>query len=221
MRHSIATGSIAMCRFIATLTVSLAIVPLTHAQPAGQPGQQPQIPWVRPVPPVTPVNYGRPPSDQDFLMRTLLYSGYYGPYFNYEANVAPSTGGPPNSYAGNPQNPYSQNGPKGNNYAPERRLREQPLSSAAYPNHEPLLEGLAGLKLGEVHPQRGDIVDARAWMRRKELTTLMQSVDGNPMIYRNAERLTERLQASGMLHAGDRVVGFADGKVYVLLGSVR
>ncbi len=244
-----------MYRFIATLIVSLTIAPCLYAQygfmqygtlrygtqpaqsaPSGQtvPSLQ-QIenlptPWVPSVPLVKPSDYARSSRTQYMLTYTLIYSGYYGPYFgqaNTYAGSKPGNNG--TNYYGNngdssssTQNPYGQNSAKQNSYTPTNQpARPQPLATAAYPNHEPLLGGLADLKLNDVHVQRGDIVNARLWMRPKELATLIESVNEHAKVYHNAERLTDRLQAAGLLHAGDRVIGFADGKVYVLLAGIR
>ncbi len=187
------------------------------------------MPWVPPVPLVTPTDYGRTRADQYMLNMTLIYSGYWGPYFGTRANSYNSSNyrysGTNNPYAApsssSSQNSTGQNSSKQNSYTPTQPATpvRPPLAAAAYPSHEPLLEGLADMKLKEVHAQRGDVVNARKWMRPKELTTLIESVNDNGQVYRNAQQLTERLQSAGVLHAGDRVVGFADGKVYVLLAS--
>ena len=222
-----------MYRFIATLAVVLAITPFAAAQ-SGVPPKVPDYarqieklptPWVPPVPLVKPSDYARTQQSQYMLRLLLLYSGFYGPSWGNANTYAGSTSGnSSNSYGSsqpqtNTQNPYGQNSAKENTYKPE--ARKEPLASAAYPNHEPLLGGLADLKLSEVKAQRGDLINARAWMKPKELTTLIQSIDENPMLYRNAERLTQQLQAAGVLRAGDRAIGYTDGKVYVLAAGMR
>jgi hypothetical protein len=224
-----------MYRSIATLIVCLSIVPLVRAQDAGQSKpnvyganqiQKQPTPWVPQVPAVTPADYARTQQDQYMLTYLLYTSGYYGPSFG-SANAYAGSGyggstgySQPGSYSTS-KNPYGQNSANQNTYTPKRPAREQPLGSAAYPKHEPLLEGLADVKLADVHPQRGDIVDARVWMKGKELTTLIASVNGNAQVYHNAERLTEQLQAAGLLRPGERVIGLADGKVYALVGQAR
>jgi hypothetical protein len=105
-----------------------------------------------------------------------------------------------------------------NRYTPAEPSTPKPLAAPAYPSHEPLLEGLAKLKPAETYIYRGDVVNVRGWMRPKELATLVSSVNGDQRVYANAERLTERLQSGGLLRPGDRVVGFHEGKVFVVVG---
>jgi hypothetical protein len=112
------------------------------------------------------------------------------------------------SYGGATSNVYSTSS-----------LKDTGLSAAGYEDQEPLLRGLLNLKLSSVKTRASDIVNARAKMSEKEVQTLIQSVNANRKVYDNAERLSTRLQEGGLIHAGDRVIGYADGKVYVMGGS--
>jgi hypothetical protein len=232
-----------MCRFIATLTACLAVTPPAVAQTAsnnpyattGQssqpyPGMQVNpfdngqlhrlpLPWIPPVPPVSANDLERSPSSQAMLNYILMYSGYYGGGYGGPDYSGGYGGYGMGSTYGNTQNSYGQYTTNQNTYTPEHSSHAQPLAAAAYPSHEPLLEGLANLKLAEVRPQAGSIINARAWMNGKELATLISSVNSNRQVYQNAERLTERLQVSRLLRPGDRVVGYSDGKVYAVIAT--
>jgi hypothetical protein len=93
------------------------------------------------------------------------------------------------------------------------------LASAKYPGHEAMLQGLLTLNPRGLNIKPADIIDVKAKMGEKELSTLIQSLNANQRLYQSAGRLTSRLQDTGLLHAGDRVVGFSGGKVYAILGS--
>ncbi len=104
-----------------------------------------------------------------------------------------------------------------NPYAPPQPPDDKLFSAGPYENHEPLLVGLYELKLREVKVGPRDIVNVRRKMSGKELFTLIESVNADHRIYVNAEHLTARLVQRGLLRPGDRVVGYADGKVYAVM----
>jgi hypothetical protein len=106
-------------------------------------------------------------------------------------------------------------------YSAEIPPPDKPLAATAYANHESLLRGLHDVNPSDVRPLSGDVISVRTKMRKKEVQTLIESVNGNHRLYQNAEKLTVRLQEIGVLRAGDRVVGYAAGKVYVVVGDAR
>jgi hypothetical protein len=108
-----------------------------------------------------------------------------------------------------------------NAYTNASASSDKPLAATAYPGHESLLQGLLNVKPAEVSVSAAKLVNVRAKMSDKEIQTLIQSVNANRRVFQNAEQLTARLQEGGLLHAGDRVVGYAGGKVYAVVGSAR
>jgi hypothetical protein len=120
-------------------------------------------------------------------------------------------GGDSDSDTKKPDNAYSSTSPS----------NDKPLATTAFPGHESILRGLLDVKPGEVHVKAADVINVRAKMRDKEVQTLIQSVNANRKLFQNAETLSARLQEIGLLHAGDRVVGYAGGKVYAVVSGAR
>jgi len=84
-----------------------------------------------------------------------------------------------------------------------------------------LVRGLAKLGDQPLKLYASDVIDARKGMNAKRLQTLIQSVTADKQARDNAEELTRMLQTRGILLAGERVVGVADGKVYATLAPWR
>jgi plastocyanin len=78
------------------------------------------------------------------------------------------------------------------------------------------VNNLASLDPQSVRVRPGSLIDVRRVTDDRKLWTLVQGLNANPQAYRNTEALTERLQSSGLLRPGERVVGYADGRVYVM-----
>ncbi len=104
-----------------------------------------------------------------------------------------------------------------NPYAPPKKPDDKLFSAGAYDQHEPLLRGLYELNMRQVKVGPRDVVNVRRKMGSKELWTLVESVNADRRIFFNAERLAARLVERGLLHPGDRVVGYANGKVYAIV----
>jgi hypothetical protein len=218
----------AVYRYITIVTICLLGVSLARGQTSSNPGgtgqrtaavQSPAYPGM----PYSPHDQGQLTLPQRPSMPTLpMGSGNrMAPTSSYPQAGYPAYA--PDMYGGygygmhNPNDSGQANSQTQNRYIPST-APAKPLAAPGYPSHEPPLEGLAGLKLAEVYVYRGDVVNVKGWMRPSELATLITSVNADQHVYANAARLTERLQSGGLLHAGDRVVGYHAGKVYAIVG---
>jgi hypothetical protein len=218
------------CRFALVVTIGLSVGSIASAQVVVPPGKQPTPPRTPPlypglkenpfdqVPPVLPTPPRVPPVKEP------------PPVVKPPPVVTP----PPVVVVPPPVvvNPYPPADPprtdsdsdptkRDSTYSTETPPPDKPLAATGYASHESLLRGLFDVNPHDVRPRAGDVISVRTKMREKEVQTLIQSVNGNSRLYQNAEKLTLRLQEIGVLRAGDRVVGYAAGKIYAVVGSGR
>lgn len=106
---------------------------------------------------------------------------------------------------GPPMNPYRP----ATGYVPKDTARE--LSQ-----REAMLTGLVKVNPLSLYPAPEEVVSVRATMNEKQIQALIQAVNADPQAAVVAGVLTDRLQQMHLLKAGERVLGFTNGKVYAL-----
>lgn len=77
-----------------------------------------------------------------------------------------------------------------------------------------LMRGLVSMNLNNVNVRADDVVNVNDAMNGQQVQGLAQALSGNTQARQNAQVLTRMLQERGVLRANQRVLGFANGRVY-------